>query len=283
MIIDTHVHIWNRERSDYEWLKEVPDQLNRDYSLVDLEPDRSITSVKAGVLVQADNSWADTELMLESAKVTDWIKGVVGWLPLMNTKKAQQFLERVLAKEPYYKGVRHLIHNEADDEWLLQSSVIDSLKLLVRLQLPFDLVGVKVSHIKTALKLAEKIPDLRMVFDHLNQPPIQSGEHFGAWGTWMKAAAQNPNFYVKISGLSATAGKELFTVEKVKPYVNFVLEAFGENRCFLGGDWPVALLSASYNELWKVYTQVIDELVGDQDLQCLIKSENAKAFYSLEV
>ncbi len=283
MIIDTHVHIWNLERSAYDWLKAAPDLLHRNYSLEDLEELRLTASVEGGIMVQADNTLDDTALMIEAAVKHDWIKGVVGWLPLLNPSKTEQLLQSVVSEEKYFKGVRHLIHDEADDRWLLQDAVIESLQLLSARHLPFDVVGVKTVHIQAALEVAAKVPDLKMVFDHLNQPPIQAGERFGEWGNLMKEAATNSQFYAKISGLGTTAGKENFTVEGIKPYVDFVLTEFGPDRCFLGGDWPVALLADSYVNTWSVYKQVIEELVSDEHTQRRIFSENAVAFYNLNL
>ncbi|MGN7788112.1 amidohydrolase family protein [Niabella sp. 22666] len=283
MIIDTHVHIWNLERSAYDWLKAAPDLLNKNYNLEDLEEPRLAASVAGGIVVQADNTLDDTALMIEAAVKYDWIKGIVGWLPLLNPAKTDQMLQSVLSGEKYFKGVRHLIHDEPDDQWLLQDAVIESLQLLSARQLPYDVVGVKTTHIQTALEVAGKVPGLRMVFDHLNQPPIQAGERFGEWGRLMKAAALHPQFYCKISGLGTTAGKENFTAEHIKPYVDFVLTEFGPERCFLGGDWPVSLLGGSYVHTWAVYKQVVEELVSDEHTQNRIFSENAIAFYNLNL
>lgn len=283
MIIDTHVHIWNLERSAYDWLKAAPDLLNKNYNLQELEELRLAASIDAGIMVQADNTLDDTALMIEAAVQHDWIKGIVGWLPLLNPSKTDQLLQSVLSEEKYFKGVRHLIHDEPDDQWLLQDAVIESLQLLSARQLPYDVVGVKTTHIQTALDVAGKVPGLRMVFDHLNQPPIQAGERFGAWGRLMKEAASHPKFYAKISGLGTTAGKESFTAAHIKPYVDFVLTEFGPERCFLGGDWPVSILGGSYVHTWTVYKQVIEELVSDEHTRNRIFSENAIAFYNLNL
>jgi L-fuconolactonase len=121
-----------------------------------------------------------------------------------------------------------------------------------------------------------------MVFNHLNQPPVKSGERFGEWGQYMKQAAQHKNFYVKISGLGTTAGKEQFSAAAIKPYIDFVLTAFGADRCFCGGDWPVSLLACGYGEIWDIYKQVIKELVDNEHQRRLIFSDNAVSFYNLD-
>jgi len=186
MIVDTHVHIWNLDRAEYPWLKGDTSILNRNYSIEQIETERLEAGITAGVLVQASGNLKDTEMMLEAAEKTSWINGVVCWLPLMNVKETQQLLEERFLKEKYFKGVRHLIHDEADPKWLLQPTVIESLRLLAAHNISYDVVGVLPAHIETVLKVAELIPDLRMVFDHLNAPPIPAKEKFGRWGEFNK-------------------------------------------------------------------------------------------------
>lgn len=129
-IVDTHVHIWDFEKAKYPWLEGDTSILNKTYSLDDLEPERQKTEVKYGVFVQASNNFQDTDWMLEEGERNDWIRGVVGWVPLMDPQTTIKVLEEKYLLNPLYKGVRHLIHDEPDAKWLLQPSVIESLGML---------------------------------------------------------------------------------------------------------------------------------------------------------
>lgn len=278
-LIDTHVHIWDLEKVDYPWLKGNQSILNRSYQITELNPQLSAAGVAKGILVQASNNAEDTQAMLQVAKQEDWIQGVVGWLPLRDPDASGQSLEQYQL-DPYFKGVRHLIHDEPDNAWLLQPSVVESLTNLSKQGLPYDLVGIANAHIETAMALAEKIPDLKMVFDHLNQPPIQQGAQFGKWGELISAASSNPVFYAKISGLGTTCGTVSFTKDRIKPYLEFIFKAFGVDRCFCGGDWPVSLLAKDYAGTWQIYQSAILELVGEQDAQKIFAT-NASTFYQL--
>lgn len=280
-IFDTHVHIWDRSRTSYTWLQHADPNLQRNFDLAELEPSRTSAGVTDGILVQAENSLADTKLMLEAARNFKWIKGVVGWLPLMNTVQTSSLIDDEWQKQPLLVGVRHLIHDEPDDRWLLQTDVVNSLELLAINKIPFDVVGINAQHIKTVLELANKIPSLKMVFDHMNQPPIQTGQLFGEWGEWMKAVAKNQNLYVKLSGLGTTAGKHNFTSETIKPYVQFVIEHFGTGRIFCGGDWPVSLLGKDYINTWNIYKQVLRELLSEPEIDDVLYN-NASKFYNID-
>lgn len=279
-LADTHVHIWDFNHAEYAWLKGNTSILNRTYSIEELESERNISGITKGILVQAANNFEDTDWMLHVAVNTDWIAGIVGWLPLINPDATLKALQKKYGKEKYFKAVRHLIHDEPDAEWLLQPEVIESLHILADHNIPYDVVGILPEHIETALQVAAKVPELRMVFDHLNQPPIATKEKFGRWGELMKEAAQHKNFYAKISGLGLTAQKgDQWTADDIKPYVAFALEQFGTDRCFMGGDWPVSLLAGSYNHTWKNYKEVIHELVDKSAAEKIFYS-NAANFYS---
>ncbi len=283
VIIDTHIHIWNLELVDYPWLKNNNTLLNKTYELDDLEAERLTAGVVAGVLVQASNNQQDTQYMLQAAAHHKWIKGVVGWLPLTEPDKVEVLLQTEYKNEKYLKGIRHLIHDEPDTKWLLQPAVIESLKILAARKIPYDLVGVLPEHIETAMAVAEQVPDLIIVLDHLNQPPVATKEKFGRWGELLQAAAANPRFYAKISGLGTTSASGTAWDEvTVLPYINYALKVFGTKRCFCGGDWPVSLLAGSYTTTWKKYETILAALLDREEMGNVLYN-NAVHFYNLEI
>lgn len=283
MIVDTHLHIWDLNRAQYPWLKNDRSILNKTWNIEELEPERKKAGITTAVLVQASSNLEDTEQMLETARKTDWISGIVAWLPLMDPAATQHLLEEKFLKEDYFKGVRHQIHDEEDAQWLLQSSVIESLNILGSLDIPFDIVAVLPDHIETALQVAEKVPGIRMVFDHLSQPPIGTKEKFGRWGELMKEAADNKNFFAKISGLGTASGRfQNRSLEDIYPYIEFAVNHFGVDRCFCGGDWPVSLLANSYSEIWNMYKNALSYLLDKTEQDKLLNS-NAKMFYNLKI
>jgi L-fuconolactonase len=280
-IIDTHIHVWNFEHASYDWLKNDTSILHRNYDISDVETDRVKAEITEGVLIQAANNFEDTNWMLEVAERTEWIAGVVGWLPLTDAMATEKALQEKYLANKYFKGVRHLIHDEPDPKWLLQEDVIRSLQILADHNLPYDVVGITSEHIETALTVANKVPELKMIFDHLNRPPDASKEEFDEWSALMKEAAKHRNFYAKISGL----GKLPTDVEKwnsdyIKPHISFALEAFGEDRCMCGGDWPVSLLKDNYVTIWNTYKEIFNSLLDDEGKKKLFYG-NALQLYNL--
>lgn len=278
MIIDTHQHLWDLDRVAYPWLVPEFGPIAATFKPADLAPQLAPAGVTRTVLIQSANSYADTEYMFEQAALNPWILGVSGWVPLLFPDVAARALER-FKRNPLFVGVRHLIHNEADPKWLLQDRVIEGLKLLADNDLAFDVVAVNHEHLECIPILGERVPRLRMVIDHLGQPPIKSGE-FGQWGEDMKAAAANPNVYAKISGLGTAGGMwDSWTADHIRPYVNFALEVFGPERCMCGGDWPVSILAGGYVKAWTAYR---DALAGyPAVVQEQVLSGTALAVYGL--
>jgi L-fuconolactonase len=281
-IIDTHVHIWDLEKIRYPWLDGDTTILNRSYAVDELEPARKEAGITNGVFVQAEDSFADADYMLAMCETTPWMIGAVCWLPLMDPAAMEKVLTEKYLNNKYFKGVRHLIHFDANPRWLLQEKVLEGLNILVKYDLPYDVVGIENVHLETALKVAEKVPNLRMVIDHLNQPPISTNERFGRWGELMIEVAKHKNFYAKISGLGTVTKKKEpeWGTTDLKPYVEFTLEHFGEDRCFCGGDWPVSLLAGGYARTWKTYITLLEEILNPAGQEKVLY-KNAERFYNL--
>jgi L-fuconolactonase len=280
LTIDTHLHSWNLDRVAYPWLVPAFGPIARTFEPAELMPQLEPAGVTRAVFVQAANSYADTEYMFEQAAGHPWIAGVVGWVSLLFPDVAGRAIKR-FKRNPLFRGMRHLIHNEADPMWLLQAEVIEGLKLLADAGLSFDVVATLPEHMECIPVIGEKVPNLRMVIDHLGQPPIASGG-LGRWGDDLKAAAENPNVYAKISGLGTTSGNwDGWTAEDVKPYVEYAIETFGPDRCMVGGDWPVSVLAGGYGKAWAAYRSILASYPAA--VQAKVLSGTAIEFYGLQL
>ncbi len=204
MKIDTHQHFWNLSRVEYPWLTADFGPIYRTFEPPDLEPLLREAGIDKTVLVQSANSYADTEYMLEQADRYPWIGAVIGWVPLLEPDEAARALER-FAAHPAFRGIRHLIHDEPDPDWVVQDRVIEGLRVLADRGAIFEVVAVFPNHLKHVPTLAERVPHLTMVIDHLAKPPIKAGQ-MEPWAAQMAAAAQYPRVHAKVSGLNTAAG-----------------------------------------------------------------------------
>lgn len=281
-LVDTHIHIWDLEKVSYPWLKGNTTILNRTYAIEELADLHKEQGVGAGILVQASNNYEDTDLMLSVTAETDWLQGVVGWLPLLDPKATAEGIEKYKSN-PYFKGIRHLIHDEPDAQWLLQPNVQESLKLVAEAGLTYDIVGVNNQHLECAIKTASAIPNLKLVIDHLNQPPIGTPKAYKAWQDLIKVYAALPNAYAKISGLGLTAksnGFEKWHSLNIEEPIEFVLQTFGSERCMFGSDWPVALLAGGYNFTLQQYHKAFSKVCTSESDLSNVYMLTAHKFYS---
>ncbi len=280
MIVDSHQHFWNPEQVYYAWLLPAYGPIYRTFEPAELEPQLAATGVDRTVLVQSADNFEDTEAMLAQAAEHEWIGAVVGWVPLYAHRLAERKLDELEAN-PWFKGVRHLNHEEADPDWLVRPEVIDGLKILEERALTFDVIAVHPLHLKHVPALADACPDLKMVIDHLAKPPIASGE-YDVWKTEMTAAAEHPNVYAKISGLNTAADPETWTGADLVESIGHSLEVFGAERLLFGSDWPVAILAGDYAKVWDETNLALDELgVGDAERDAILGG-TAAAFYRIE-
>jgi len=276
--VDTHQHFWNLDKVVYSWLVPEYGPIYRTFEAPELAPQIKAAGIDKTVLVQSANSYEDTDYMLATAAEFNWIGGVVGWVPLLRPDEAGKSLEKY-TQNPIFKGIRHLIHNEADPAWVVQDVVIEGLKVLASFNMTFDVVAVFPNHLKHVPTLAEKVPTLKIVIDHLAKPPIASGE-WEPWASQMKTAASYPQVYAKVSGLNtATADPVNWTAADLQKYVDYAFEIFGADRLMFGSDWPVAILAGDYAKVWGETNQC---LVGrSQAEKGAVLGGTAIKFYNL--
>jgi L-fuconolactonase len=248
MKIDTHQHFWNLDKVDYPWLTPAYGPLYRTYEPPELEPQLKAAGIDRTVLVQSANSYADTDSMLAHADTYDWIGAVIGWVPLLEPDEAARALDRY-GRHPKFRGVRHLIHEEPNPDWVVQERVIEGLKVLAERTMIFEIVAVFPNHLKHVPTLAERVPGLTMVIDHLAKPPIKE-RVMEPWLMQLAAVARYPNVYAKVSGLNTAADWASWSAADLRPYVDAAIDRFGAERLMFGSDWPVCVLAGDYATVW---------------------------------
>lgn len=254
--IDAHQHFWSLGEVDYPWL--TPQDyapIHRDFEPDDLEPLLRTTGIKHTITVQAANSFADTDAMLARADRYPWIAAVTGWVPLLDPRETDRALERY-TEHPAFRGVRHLVHDEPDPDWLLRSTVRESLGLLAEHGIVFEIPAVFPRHLGHIPRLADDVPALKIVIDHLAKPPIASGE-LEPWATQLATAAERPGVYAKVSGLNTVAPVD-WSADDLRPFVEVAVDAFGPDRLIFGSDWPVCLMAGDYARVWGETLRTLD-------------------------
>ena len=272
-ICDSHQHFWQLGRFDYPWMSSDLGVLYRDYLPADLAPILARNGITTTVLVQASNSVAESRWLLDLADANSFIAGVVGWVDLMSVEIDAQLDE--LCAHPKFKGVRHLVESERDDDWLIRPAVLSGLKKLSGRGLSYDLL-VHTRHLQYVPLVAESCPDLSFVIDHMAKPPIARNE-IEDWYEALKPVAGYPNIYCKLSGLVTEANWSSWQTNDLRPYVERALELFGVERMMFGSDYPVCLLASSYERVIGSFQEILRGISeSDRDK---VFAKNAAAFY----
>ncbi len=187
-LVDAHHHFWDLSTGWYAWPTPAEAPIHRSFSAEDLAPELASAGIDATVIVQAIDSRMDTDAMRSVASRHPWIAGVVGWIPLADRPDAERALDR---EGDTLCGVRHLIHREADAEWLVRPAIQPGLSLLEERGIPFDVVAVFPDHLPLIPRVVKAHPDLRLVIDHLAKPPFRA-DGWDAWVAAIRAAAASP-------------------------------------------------------------------------------------------
>ncbi len=275
--IDAHQHFWQlSEPFDYRWL-DAPAlaPIKRDFLPDDLAPHLRAAGVARTVFVQTQHNLQENRWVLGLAERHAFIAGVVGWVDLTSPDCERQLLE--FRNHPKFVGVRHVTQDEPDDDFIVREDVLRGLGVLEKQGVPFDLLFY-VKHLRHVPALARRLPDLRLVIDHLAKPRIKD-HAIDDWLPHFRAAAAFPNVYCKLSGLVTEADWQRWTVADLRPYVQTALECFGPQRCMFGSDWPVCELAADYARVHHALREAVSPLsAAERDM---IFGETARNFYQL--
>jgi L-fuconolactonase len=276
--IDSHQHFWQVNRGDYSWLTPELGVLYQDFLPQHISPILAAQSVSQTVLVQAADSLAETEFILSLAAEHDFIVGVVGWVD-MTSAQAVSDIQR-LAANPYFKGIRPMLQDIKDRDWILQAKFDVCFKTLIELGLTFDAL-VLPEHLSNLLILAERYPQLPIVIDHGAKPKIALGiEHADnqLWCRQMRQLAGKQNVFCKLSGLLTEAGDSV-SFDTIQPFMQHLLACFGPQKLMWGSDWPVINLVSQYQQ-WQAMSTEFLTVLSEQDQQATWAT-TAQSFYKL--
>ncbi|MCL8025497.1 amidohydrolase family protein [Nocardioides bruguierae] len=279
MIIDAHQHVWDLTRAPYPWLGPHVPQWNRTFTFEELAPALARHGVGATVMVQSDDSDADTDLMLEVADRHPEVVGIVAYVPLERPAEAEARLAS-LRRDRRVVGVRNLIHDQPDPDWLLRPDVDEGLGVLAAAGVPFDLVAVLPQHLEHVAGVLERHPDLRIVVDHLAKPPIGQGE-VEPWWSLIGEVASHPTVHAKVSGLYPGADMASWTPDSVLPFVERAVEVFGPTRLMYGGDWPISVAAGGYDRVVEGLVEVLGRLLDPAEVTRVLAG-TAADFYRLD-
>ena len=276
MIIDSHHHYWHYSPVDYDWIDDSMKVIRTDFLPEKLEETIGEAGIDGVISVQARQTIEETNWLLDMAYENQFMRGVVGWVPL-----TQDDIEVYLIKysgEKLLKGVRHVVQGEADPEYILRSDFNRGISLLKRYCLVYDILVVE-RQLPNTIKFVDRHPCQPFVLDHIAKPLIGCNE-LSPWKQNIQELAKRENVSCKISGMVTEAAFNNWTPEQLLPYFEVILEAFGPDRLLFGSDWPVCLLATSYKNWVDLVRKSISTFSATE--QAKIMGGNAVRIYDLQ-
>jgi L-fuconolactonase len=276
MRIDSHQHFWHYSPAEHAWMSDEMRQLKRDFLPEHLESLLKSIGLDGCIAVQARQTLEETRWLLELSERHSFIKGVVGWADLCSADLPRQL--ETFATHPKFVGVRHIVQDEPDDEFMLRAEFMDGISQLRRLDLTYDLL-LYPRHIRAAAQLVQKFPEQPFVLDHMGKPRIAEGL-VSPWREDLRELASSQNVFCKLSGMLTEAKWNQWKPDDFTRYFDSAVEAFGPERLMVGSDWPVCLLSGDYAATMQI---VIDSIQQFQPaVQAGILGENCARFYGID-
>lgn len=275
MIIDSHHHFWKYDPIEYDWIDDSMKVIRKDFLPESLELTIREAGVDGVISVQARQSVEETSWLLEMARQNKFIKGVVGWLPLINDDIEVE-LEKYSGNK-LLKGLRHVIQGEPDPKFMLRKDFNSGVSLLKKYSMAYDILIVE-RQLPNMIRFVDQHPDQVFVLDHIAKPLIAKHE-LSLWKENIQELAKRENVSCKISGMVTEADFNSWTPQQLQPYFDVVLEAFGADRLLFGSDWPVCLVATSYKNWMDLVQKSISELSKIEQAQ--IMGENAIRLYQL--
>lgn len=274
-IIDTHHHFWKYSAAEYDWINDEMKGIRRDFLPADLKKELDAAGVEGAVSVQARQSVEESDWLLGMAEAHPFLKGVVGWVDLRDKNVAKD-LER-LSRHKKFKGVRHVVQGEPDDNFILGAAFNEGVSKLLDFGLRYDIL-IYEKHLKPSIAFVDRHPKQVFILDHIAKPRIKE-RILSPWRENMIELAKRPNVYCKLSGMVTEADWHKWSASDLAPYFDTTLEAFGPKRLMLGSDWPVMLVAGNYKAWMDLLRKVISRYSAAEQERILYK--NAVEAYRL--
>ncbi|MCA9119588.1 MAG: amidohydrolase family protein [Planctomycetaceae bacterium] len=257
MQVDSHHHFWKYEAAEYGWISPEMSVLKRDFLPTYLLEEIRGTGIDGVISVQARQTEEETNWLLAMAAEHEFIRGVVGWVPLAS-KDIRSVLEP-LAQSSWLKGVRHVVQDEPDDGFILNADFNRGISELGRFGLIYDIL-IYAKHLANSIRFVDQHPAQSFVVDHIAKPTIRSDEFHQTWADEMRELARREHVVCKFSGVVTEVRDASWSTDSIRPYWEVALEAFGPNRLMFGSDWPVCLLRSEYSKWVSTVRELISEL-----------------------
>jgi predicted TIM-barrel fold metal-dependent hydrolase len=244
--IDAHTHFYDPARPQgVPWPSKDDKRLYRTVLPGEFKKLTQPFHIAGTIVVEASPWLEDNQWLLDLAAKDTFIVGVVGRLDPYSDDFAKNF-ER-FAKDPLFRGIR-ITHAELR-RGVEQKQFLDRMRLLIKHDCTLDVNGGPETPADVA-RLAQLLPELRIVIDHAANLKIDGKPVPAEWLRGMRAAAAGKNVFCKVSALVESTGRARgdapAAVDFYRPTLDALWDIFGADRLLYASNWPVCENAASY-------------------------------------
>lgn len=282
MRIDSHQHFWQyNAATDDSWMKNGYELLRRNMLPQELINNLKQNNFAGSILVQHVSDESINDFYLNLARDHSEIMGIVAWVGL----KLDNIDERLAfyAQKPIIKGFRHMVEFETQLHYILDDKFCNGISKLANYNFTYDIL-VTNEQLEDAVNLVTMFPKQKFVLDHLAKPDIKNwqinGGEFKKWQKNIELLAQRSNnTFCKLSGFTVLDDWKNVSLNKIQPYFDVVVKAFGFDRVMFGSDWPVSLAVGDYELAIAILSKYITS-ISPQNIDKVFGA-NAVKFYNL--
>ena len=275
MKIDSHHHLWAINETDYVWMTDAHAAIRRDFLSPELDAVLDESGIDGTVAVQARQLVEETDFLLGIADANPRIRAVVGWVPLCENG-GEPFLEKYAA-HPKLTGVRHVVHDEPDDDFILRDDFNAGIRNLAKHGLRYDIL-IFWKHLQQTIRFVDQHPDQPFIVDHIAKPRITRDGFDAEWAAGIRELARREHVSCKLSGVLTEVRGDSWDIDLIRPYFDTVYQAFGPDRIMFGSDWPVCLLRSTHAEWTRLAGELVQDLSPDE--QAAFWAGNATRIYA---
>jgi L-fuconolactonase len=276
MNIDAHQHFWIYNNTEYSWINDSMKVLQREFLPDDLHRELSAAGFSGSVAVQARQNAEETRWLLDLADRNPFIRGVVGWADIRSQSNLKKQLDE-FCKSGRLAGLRHVVHDEPDDNFMLRDEFLEGISVLPDYGLTYDLLLFP-RHLPVAEKMVAMFPDQKFVLDHIAKPLIKD-KILDPWADDIKRLAAHKNVWCKLSGMVTETEWQSWKSSDFHPYLDIVFNAFGPGRLMTGSDWPVCTVAGRYSDVTAIVSKYISGMSPDDQKRIL--GMTCATFYNL--
>jgi L-fuconolactonase len=264
MRVDSHCHyVFFSDDAARRYWTPADTRLRRDWLPDEIQSRLQALDFDGLVVMQTNESDAETELLLAMAAKDPFILGVVGWVDTTRTDVVTRLAGLAEMGAGALAGLRPMIFKQAADDWIADPAHDAFFAAATELELAVDLL-CRPQHLRGAMARVMANPDCTYVLNHAGFPNLMGD--LAAWKADIRALADNTNVHCKFSGFPEYAPTD-WSVDDLRPITDFLIDTVGPARLMWASNWPVCYSSGGLSKWVAASTDLLASLTESEQAE----------------